>query len=292
MQWPGSSSSASEPRLLDAALLAALQGLTLPTRRARGALPGVHSGTQPGRGEDFFQHRAYVSGEDVRSVDWRASARTGHLLVKERHRPLRQPLALLLDRSASMQFAGKERCALQLAAGLALLALQRGDPVSLFALHERGFRAAGRALPAGRSGEAAELLVQRTPRAGRANLAAALSSLPGAALSGSHAVLVSDLYGDEEQLSSGLRALVRAGAAVSVLHVLSARERELPASAPALRDLETGEERAVTPGEELGPRIEAWLNRLRAAAARAGAELIPAAAESPAALTLRHWLHR
>jgi uncharacterized protein (DUF58 family) len=152
MKWPGRSSTAPlSERLLDGAMLAALQGLALPTRRTRGALPGSHPGSQPGRGEDFFQHRAYVRGEDVRAVDWRASARTGHLLVKERHRPLRQPVTILVDRSGSMEFEGKSLCALRLAAALSLLALRRGDPVTMFGLTASGFRALGRALPGGRS---------------------------------------------------------------------------------------------------------------------------------------------
>src|SRR5205085_11239263 len=107
---------------------------------------------------------------------------------------------------------------------------------------------------------------------------------------GSHALLISDLYGSEEMLGAGAALLVRAGVSVSVLHVLSAQERTVPAGVAALRDLESGEERAVGPAEEIGARVEAWVDRLRAAAGRAGAEWVDVDAGVPPAQTLRKWL--
>jgi len=289
---PGSSAG---PRLLDEALLAALHGLVLPRRRVRGALPGEHAGSQAGRGEDFFQHRHYVRGEDLRSIDWRASGRTGSLLVKERHRPLRQPLALLVDASASMDLprtGPKARCALRLAASLALLALRRGDPVSIFGLSPSAFVPLGRAVPGGRATLVAEALAGKVRPAARADAPAALASLDAGPLAGAHAVLLSDLYGGEAAFAAGLRSLVRGGVAATVLHVLSADERDLPPGASAVRDVETGEERAIAPGEAaaVASRVEAWQARLRAAAVHAGAEYVPADAAVHPAVTLRSWL--
>lgn len=299
MQWPFSSStqrrSEPGPRLLDGPLLAALQGLSLPTRRARGAVPGQHPGAQAGRGEDFFQHRGYVRGEDLRAIDWRASARTGHLLVKERHRPLRQPLLLLLDLSASMDFppapASKALCARRLAAALTTLALRRGDPVTMLGLAAGGFRGVGRVVPQGRSAELAEALASRVPACAGAEVAEALSRLPAASLPGSHVVLISDLYGDEARLGAALSALVRTGAALTALHVLSAAERILPA-ASALEDAETGEEQAIAPGAaaDFAVRVGTWVERLREGVVRAGAEWVAATPDLDAGRTLRRWL--
>ena len=90
-------------------------------------------------------------------------------------------------------------------------------------------------------------------------------------------------------LAAGL-LLVRAGVSLTVLHVLSAQERTAPAGVAALRDLESGEERALGPAEEIGARVEAWVERLRAAAGRAGAEWVDVDAGVPPAQTLRKWL--
>jgi uncharacterized protein (DUF58 family) len=287
--------TSSEGRLLDGPLRAALSGLTLPTHRIRGALPGMHPGSGPGAGEDFFQHRPYGPGEDVRAVDWRASARLGHLLVKERHRPLRQPLVLLLDASDSMAFPlggpTKRHRARQLGAALALLALGRGDPVRLNLLGPQGFSPAGRALPVGRATHAAETLLSRAG-GGRGELGTALSTLSSNALAGTHTVLLSDCYGEVALLLAGLARLVRSGAAVTVLQVLAKSDSFLPKGEPSFRDAESGQALAVQPEEASGlaQRVEAWRAELGQGIARAGAEWVPVEAEAPPGLALRKWL--
>lgn len=289
--------TSSEGRLLEPALLAALVGLSLPVHRIRGALPGMHPGSGPGPGEDFFQHRPHGPGEDVRAVDWRASARLGHLVVKERHRPLRQPLVLLLDASPSMDFPRngptKRRRARQLAAALALLALRRGDPVRLDVLGPRGFAPAGRAFPVGNAASAAEALLAH-PGSGRAEVGSALASLSPDAFSGKHAILLSDCYGDAQLLLRGLERLVRSGAALSVLHILSASDWRLPAGEDAVRDAETHEVLSVPPEEArtLAGRVLAWRELLRTGATHAGAEWVEVEAEAPPGVALRKWLRR
>jgi uncharacterized protein (DUF58 family) len=288
--------ASSDGRLLDAPLLAALVGLNLPVHRIRGALPGMHPGSSAGPGEDFFQHRPYAAGEDVRAVDWRASARLGHLLVKERHRPLRQPLVLLLDVSDSMDFPRglptKRHRARQLAAALALLALRRGDPVRLDVLGPRGFVPAGRVSQAGSTAAAAEALAARGTGAHRADVARALLSLSADELAGKHAVLLSDLYGDAALLLSGLERLVRSSVAVTVLHLLGQNDLGPPPEARAVQDAESGETLAMQPAEAsaLPFRVEAWQKALRDGAERAGVEWLSIDADAPPGAALRRWL--
>jgi uncharacterized protein (DUF58 family) len=281
--------------LLDAPLLAALASLSLPLHRVRGAHPGHHAGSLPGRGDDFFQHRGYVRGDDVRAVDFRASARTGRLMIKEQHRPLRQPLALLVDTSASMGFPPgahtKLRCAQQLGAALAFLALRRGDPVALWAAGTAQFAPLGRALPGGRPALLAQSLLERARLSGAADLATALAALSGGTFAGAHVVVLSDLYGDPAQVAEGLARIAAGGAALSVLHVLGAADVRLP-SAARVRDAETGEERELSAeeGAALAERVVAWRAGLSAAMSRAGAEWRAVDAETAAAVTLRDWL--
>jgi uncharacterized protein (DUF58 family) len=281
--------------LLDAPLLAALASLSLPLHRARGAHLGHHAGSLPGRGDDFFQHRGYVRGDDVRAVDFRASARTGRLMIKEQHRPQRQPLALLLDTSASMGFPregrAKLRAAQQLAAALAFLALRRGDPVALWAAGSARFAPLGRALPGGRPALEAQSLLERARLSGAADLPAALAALPAGAFAGAHVVVLSDLYGDPGQVAEGLSRIAAEGAALSVLHVLGVADVQLPPAA-RVRDAETGEEREAGAEERaaLAARVEPWREGLAAAVARAGAEWRAVDAGTGAAVTLRDWL--
>jgi len=298
---PSSVSSSAPPAserepLLDRALRAALVGLQLPVHRVRGVLPGMHPGSGPGPGEDFFQHRPYTQGEDVRSVDWRASARIGHLVVKERHRPLRQPLVLLLDASDSMRFPRggrtKERCARQLAAALALLALRRRDPVTLERLGPRGFLPAGRILPDGNPEGAVETLVARAAGGGRADVGRELASLSPDRFAASHLVLLSDLYGDSAALLRGVEKLVQGGAALSVLHILADDDRTLPPGAGAVRDVETGETRSAPAldATSLRTRVDAWAVALERGVRRAGGEWLSIDAGQPPGALLRRWL--
>ncbi len=49
-------------------------------------------------GDEFFALRPYVNGDDLRRVHWRASARTGDLVVKQEEQPRTGRVTVLLDR--------------------------------------------------------------------------------------------------------------------------------------------------------------------------------------------------
>ena len=60
-------------------------------RRALSLLTGPNKTSQRGRGIDFEEVRAYQAGDDIRTIDWRVTARTGtaytKLFQEERERP-------------------------------------------------------------------------------------------------------------------------------------------------------------------------------------------------------------
>ncbi|MBW0282062.1 DUF58 domain-containing protein [Shewanella xiamenensis] len=72
--------------------------------RARANLAGHRSSLIKGRGMEFAEVRHYQQGDDVRTIDWRVTARTGQthtkLFIEERERPI----LLLLDLSQSLYF--------------------------------------------------------------------------------------------------------------------------------------------------------------------------------------------
>ncbi|ABV87921.1 DUF58 domain-containing protein [Shewanella pealeana] len=78
----------------------------LPEKRAKAkaSLAGHRASLIKGRGMEFAEVRHYQSGDDVRTIDWRVTARTGKahtkLFVEERERPV----LLLLDLSHSLYF--------------------------------------------------------------------------------------------------------------------------------------------------------------------------------------------
>lgn len=94
---------------------------------------GLHSSKFRGRGIDFAEVRAYQAGDDIRTIDWRVTARTGRphtkLYTEERERPA----LVVVDQSQSMFFGSlvnfKSAIAARAAALLSWSALARGDRI-------------------------------------------------------------------------------------------------------------------------------------------------------------------
>jgi uncharacterized protein (DUF58 family) len=86
-------------------------------------------------GTEFSELREYSVGDDLRMIDWKATARRGHPLVRLMEPERDQPLIILLDRGRLMtaKVAGLKRFdwALNATLSLALAGLRRGDRVGV-----------------------------------------------------------------------------------------------------------------------------------------------------------------
>ena len=83
-----------------------LPRLVLEARRiAATVIHGSHGRRRAGSGENFWQFRRFVSGEEARRVDWRRSARDEHLYVREQEWEAAHTVWIWPDRSPSMAFA-------------------------------------------------------------------------------------------------------------------------------------------------------------------------------------------
>src|SRR5690606_35886371 len=117
----------------------------LPSRIARlRELDGNTSIQVRGQGTEFDSLREYVRGDDVRSIDWRATARAGTTMLRTWRPERDRHVVILIDtgRTAAARVGDGTRldAALEASLLLAALAARAGDHVHLL-LYDRVVRA-------------------------------------------------------------------------------------------------------------------------------------------------------
>ena len=105
-------------------------------RKVRGLLEGEYAAVHVGRGIDFNDLREYVRGDDVKDIDWKASARSRQLLVKRYVAERKHTVLLCVSTGRSMAAmndaaVSKRELTVFVAGLMGLLAVQHGDLVSL-----------------------------------------------------------------------------------------------------------------------------------------------------------------
>ncbi|MBH2032766.1 MAG: DUF58 domain-containing protein [Pseudomonadales bacterium] len=74
------------------------------TQAKRSPLAGLHHSKLRGRGVDFDQVRAYQPGDDVRTIDWRVTARTQEPHTKLFHEERERPIFIMVEQSRRLFF--------------------------------------------------------------------------------------------------------------------------------------------------------------------------------------------
>jgi uncharacterized protein (DUF58 family) len=101
---------------------------------------GYHSAFK-GRGMTFNEVRAYQPGDDVRSIDWNVTARTGEPFIKKYEEERELSVLLLIDVSGSAFTGSRDATKLEtiteIAALLALSAIRNHDKVGLLLFAEK-----------------------------------------------------------------------------------------------------------------------------------------------------------
>jgi len=179
---------------------------------------GVHGRRKAGMGETFWQFRRYRAEDPAQAVDWRQSAKSQHLFVREREWEAAEAVWFWRDGSAGMRFSSSKELPPKIdRAGVLALAL-----MSLLV----------------RGGERIALLgEERTPSSGRAALtriAHALGetahALPPPAQMTRHPqfVWLSDFLSPLEALEEAMRKFSRQGLRGHLVHIVDPAEEDFP----------------------------------------------------------------
>lgn len=113
--------------------------------RTRGLVNSIFGGEYQsvfrGQGMEFAEFREYQPGDDVRSIDWNVTARSGEPYVRKHIEERELSMLLVVDLSGSEQFATRGRfkaeVAAEIAAVLALSAVRNNDRVGLVVFTDR-----------------------------------------------------------------------------------------------------------------------------------------------------------
>ena len=102
---------------------------------------GQYQSVFKGRGMEFAEVRLYQPGDEVRTIDWNVTARTGIPHVKRYTEERELTVMLLVDASASTHFGSvrqfKQELAAEIAALLAFSAITNNDKVGLVIFSDR-----------------------------------------------------------------------------------------------------------------------------------------------------------
>ncbi len=215
------------------------------SRMVDDVLAGEYSSVFKGRGMEFDEVRLYVPGDEVRTIDWNVTARTGVPHVKRFVEERELTVILLVDLSSSGRFGTvrqlKSEIAAEICALLAFSAIRNNDKVGLILFTGQ----VEKYIPP-KKGKKHVLRVIRElldfrPRGGETDIGGALEFLTRVARKRAVVFLISDFLTDPEAFERPLKLAGRRHDLIAI-SIGDPREAELPSlGLLQLEDIETGE---------------------------------------------------
>jgi uncharacterized protein (DUF58 family) len=204
--------------------------LVAADRIAATVAQGVHGRRRVGQGETFWQFRQYEPGDAAGRIDWRESAKSQRLYVRETEWEAAQSVWLWRDASASMEYSSaafvaggdwpskRERAELILVA-LASLLVRGGERLALLG--------SGMAPMSGRIAlsRLVDLIEHDRPQSGSARTGLpVIEPLPRAG----QLVLIGDFLGPLDATNKMIAGFAAAGIAGHILQIVDPAEEDLP----------------------------------------------------------------
>jgi len=210
-------------------------------------LAGRYESVFRGQGVEFKEVREYVPGDDVRTIDWNVTARTGipHVKVLTEEREL--TLLIMVDASGSQRFGSVKQLKIELSAEvsavLAFSAIQNNDKVGLVVFTDE----VELFLPPRKGRQHALRVIREVlyhqPRSRKTNIATALEFANKILKRKAIVLVISDFQ--DSGFEKNLKLLARKHDVIACL-IVDPREKELPnVGLVKVVDLESGEEMVI-----------------------------------------------
>jgi uncharacterized protein (DUF58 family) len=246
-----------------------------------GFLSGKHRSTHKGGCTDFAEFRPYARGDDIRLLDWRHYAKSDRYYVKRYDDETNLQALIIVDASGSMNFGlstvTKWQYAQMAAASLAHLLLRQRDSVGLSLVSTGSL---DYVKPQPRSNHLARLLqmIGAAKPAGPSNLPGVLREMMGRLKRRGMVILLSDCFGNVEELKQALQQYVYHGHDVLVCQILAPEELTFPFRRDAIfQDLELHHRMHINPNtlrKAYLAEFQAFMNELRSAMTDIGVDLM------------------
>jgi len=229
-------------------VIAKIRRISITTAKiVQETLAGQYQSAFKGRGMEFDSVREYQPGDEIRSIDWNVTARTGRLQVKKFIEERELSVMLLLDASSSCAFGSKDKLKGELAAEIcsiiAFSAIYNQDNAGLLIFTDK----VEKALPPKKGTNHVLRLIREAlifkPKGTATDISKSISYLNKVMHRRAVCFIISDFLteGYEESLSIASRRHD-----IIAVRIVDPREVELPdAGIVALNDAETGQELLV-----------------------------------------------
>jgi len=288
-------------RFLDPDVLRSLENIEIAARfLVEGMYASRHRSPFYGYSVEFVDYREYSPGDEPRTIDWKAVARTERYYVKRFEMESNMNVMVLLDVSASMGYQADDRSRLSkleyanyLAAALAYLATRQQDAPGLVTF-DRDLREFMPPRQGQRHLYTMLTKLESLEAAGQTNLSYVLEAVARRLKRRGIVLLISDCYGDTEPVIDGIRHLRARGQDVIVFQVMDHDEITFPFNAlSSFRDMETGVQVMTDPLRQRRlymERLDRFLNAIGSGCAACGADYRLADTAQPIEIVLRDYL--
>jgi uncharacterized protein (DUF58 family) len=244
---------ASITDLLTPEAMRKLDSLVIRSRHVvEGFRAGLHASPLKGASVEFADHRQYVKGDNLRTIDWKVFGRTEKHYVKRYEEETSLRTQIVIDGSASMAYGDTNKltkyeyaCRLAASLGYVINCQQDAFGLSIFDVEVKSHVAA-------RSGSrhlrhVIDLLLSHEP-SGKTDTGKALHTLAEMVARRGLIVIISDLFDNEEMIFQAIAHFRKKMHDVIVIQPLDPTELELPMNKIIeFTDMETGEKLEIDP---------------------------------------------
>ncbi len=205
-----------------------------------GSINGRHTSPHKGFSVEFAEHRQYVTGDDLRNLDWRVYGKSDRYYIKQYIEETNMRVTLLVDASGSMEYAGETAAGLggkahltkfeyarYLASALTYLLIRQQDAVGLVTFDEEIRTYLRPTAKPSQVRTVLEALAQTTP-AKDTRCAATFHEIAERIPSRGLVIIISDLFDDAEAIKNALHHFRYKHHELVVFHLMAEEELTFP----------------------------------------------------------------